>query len=99
VAKQGLACFLSFFEGRLGLGGGVVFVDNRYVEGSSMPVAGWDDAGNSDQERALADVQPFHLLKNCPREGEIRSALAARGEAVNIAWRTYHRCASYRVSW
>jgi demethylmenaquinone methyltransferase/2-methoxy-6-polyprenyl-1,4-benzoquinol methylase len=98
VAKQEIGDFLSAFHRRLGTGARVVFIDNRYVEGSSTPIAHWDEAGNSYQDRALDDGQRFGVLKNFPSDVELRSVLDGWTADLEIALLTYYWCASYRVA-
>jgi ubiquinone/menaquinone biosynthesis C-methylase UbiE len=76
----------------------VVLLDNRYVEGSSTPVAERDAAGDAWQLRPLADGSTHRVLKNFPDEAELRAAAdAAGGRAVAVTlWRHFWALA-YRV--
>jgi demethylmenaquinone methyltransferase/2-methoxy-6-polyprenyl-1,4-benzoquinol methylase len=98
VSKQELPAFLSTFHRRLGPGARVVFIDNRYVEGSSTPIAWWDEAGNSYQDRALEDGREYRVLKNFPGEQELRSTIATVGADLHIALLDYYWCLTYRVA-
>ena len=71
-----------FFGGlhrRLGAGSRVVLCDNRYVEGSSTPMARIDAAGNSYQRRRLESGDALEVLKNFP-SGDALSRAIARTE-------------------
>lgn len=77
--------FLRSFHARLESGARVVLVDNRYVEGSSTPIAGRDGEGNTYQLRRLADGSENRVLKNFPSESALRAALEPR--ARHFAYR------------
>ena len=68
--------FLDDLRRRLGEGARLVFVDNRYVDGSSTPIEERDSSGNSYQIRTLEDGSRHRVLKNFPEPCEIRAALA-----------------------
>lgn len=63
-------------------GGLVVFMDNRYVEGSSTPIAEQDPNGNTYQRRSLKDGSTHLVLKNFPDQLAMEKTLA--GKAQNI---------------
>lgn len=58
-------------------GASVVFMDNRYVAGSSTPLAETDDAGNTYQIRHLDDGSSHRVLKNFPTESQLYDAVSA----------------------
>lgn len=99
VLRQDLPRFLTGLHQRLGPGARVVFVDNRYVPGSSTEVSHTDDAGNTYQLRRLKDGTERTVLKNFPDEDELRAAVEGRGTGVEVeveVWE-YYWCLSYRV--
>src|SRR6185503_8315199 len=49
IPRDRIGAWLDALHGRIGAGARVVLVDNRYVEGSSTPVARVDGAGNNYQ--------------------------------------------------
>jgi SAM-dependent methyltransferase len=63
-------------------GGRAVFFDNRFVAGSSTPISRTDAAGNTYQQRLLADGSKHEVLKNFPAEAQVRAAFPDHG-----AWR------------
>jgi demethylmenaquinone methyltransferase/2-methoxy-6-polyprenyl-1,4-benzoquinol methylase len=67
--------FLQGFFTRLRPGARFVFVDNRYVEGSSLPITRTDAEGNTFQERQLDDGTRHEVLKNFPDAAAVRSLL------------------------
>ena len=60
-------------------GARVVLLDNRFVAGSSTPIAETDAAGDSWQLRPLADGSQHRVLKNFPAEEELHAAVQAAG--------------------
>lgn len=76
VPRRQLADFLAHFHGRLAPGAQVLFLDNRYVEGSSTPIARTDVAGDSFQQRRLDDGSVHDVLKNFPSPEELRQTVA-----------------------
>ncbi len=54
----------------------VIAIDNRFVEGSSTPIARRDAAGNTYQKRRLATGEEFEVLKNFPDEAALVAAAA-----------------------
>ncbi len=53
----------------------VLFIDNRYVEGSNHPVTRTDTDGNTFQQRRLSDGTEWEVLKNFPSPDEVRATL------------------------
>jgi hypothetical protein len=75
---------------RVGADAIVVFLDNRYVEGSNHPVTRTDAEGNTYQRRRLADGSEWEVLKNFPSEDELRLALEPHALAITLSeWRYY----------
>lgn len=97
VPLQHLSAFLAGFHARLQPGARVAFIDNRYVEGSSTPLHRRDTAGNTWQERQLADGSRHQILKNFPTEAEVRELLSPLTKELEIRSRDYFWIASYRV--
>jgi demethylmenaquinone methyltransferase/2-methoxy-6-polyprenyl-1,4-benzoquinol methylase len=90
--------FLARLHGCLHSGARVLFMDNRYVEGSSTPVVRTDGGGNTYQRRVLANGNAYEILKNFPTPGEIEHHLARAGvRAVEIVELEHYWYASYGV--
>jgi demethylmenaquinone methyltransferase/2-methoxy-6-polyprenyl-1,4-benzoquinol methylase len=85
--------FLSGFFARLEPGARFVFVDNRYVEGSSTPISRRDARGNTWQTRRLESGDELEVLKNFPDEAAVREALTPH--VARIVWEVlpYYWCA------
>jgi ubiquinone/menaquinone biosynthesis C-methylase UbiE len=91
-----LDAFLGNLHQRLEPGARVVFLDNRYVEGSSTPVSR-RDADGSYQLRRLADGSNHELLKNFPAAEEMEKRLAPYGMEIRFLPYQYYWVASYRT--
>jgi SAM-dependent methyltransferase len=97
IPLQRLDGFLASLEERLVPGARVAFMDNRYVPGSSTPLSRRDAAGNTYQERRLADGSRHEVLKNFPAEGELEARLGRHGSEVEVRRYQYYWLASYRI--
>ena len=89
VPRRQLARFLSGLHAHLAPGAKVLFLDNRYVEGSSTPIARTDAAGDSFQLRPLDDGSTHEVLKNFPCEAELRQAVAGRATSPEVILTDY----------
>ena len=76
IPRAGIRIFLEVLHRKLRAGATVVFIDNRYVRGSSTPISRLGAEGNSYQLRELQDGSSYEVLKNFPTEGELRDAVA-----------------------
>jgi protein-L-isoaspartate O-methyltransferase len=98
VPRENLCHFLAGLHRRLGVGGRVVFCDNRYVEGSSTPITRIDASGNSYQRRRLESGEPHEVLKNFPAGDAVRRVIRDTGGAdIALVELTYYWCVTYRV--
>ncbi|MEM8898336.1 MAG: methyltransferase domain-containing protein [Bacteroidota bacterium] len=68
VPKEKEAAFFHSILEKLAPGGQIILLDNKYVEGSSTPIARTDAAGNTYQTRKLESGERFEILKNFPEE-------------------------------
>ena len=90
-----LPAFLEKFHAALQPGARVVFMDNRYVPGSSTPICRADAAGNTYQQRQLDDGTSHEVLKNFPTANQLREILQCYSDSVRIVEFTYFWCATY----
>ncbi len=97
IPKGAIGHFLQGLHRRLAAGAVVVLLDNRYVEGSSTPLAEQDADGNTYQIRPLKDGSRHRVLKNFPSAQELRAALAPSVRALEIRELDYYWCAAYEV--
>jgi demethylmenaquinone methyltransferase/2-methoxy-6-polyprenyl-1,4-benzoquinol methylase len=98
VPRQGLGRFLEHFHRRLEPDALVLYVDNRYVEGSSTPLTRIDEDGNTYQTRVLDDGTRYEVLKNIPDESELAGTLGDRARAIEYVELEYFWYVSYRVA-
>ena len=92
-----LDAFLAGVEAVVAPGAVVAFLDNRYVEGSSTPVARRDEEGNTYQARKLDDGSAHDVLKNFPTERELIERASAHGRDASVEWLEYYWLLVYRT--
>jgi len=97
VPRQAQGRFIEHFHRRLEPGAIVVFLDNRYVEGSSTPLTRTDAYGNTFQTRTLDDGTCYEVLKNIPDESELACALGNNVRAFEYVELEYFWYLSYRL--
>ena len=84
VERARLPGWLDQLHARLQPVARVVFIDNRFVAGSSTPVARVDASGDRWQQRRLDDGSVHEVLKNFPTRDEAVAAIGPR--ARDIEW-------------
>lgn len=89
--------FLLGLAGVLATGAAVVLLDNRFVEGSSTPLAETDADGNTYQQRLLDDGTTHRVLKNFPDEARLRAVVEGLGEQVELQLLEYYWVLHYRA--
>ncbi len=90
VPKERQREFLVGLNASLKHGAKVVLLDNRYVEGSSSPLAERDVDGNTYQTRKLADGSTHRVLKNFPSENELHALAAGLSQSAAFkCWQYY----------
>lgn len=92
-----IAAFLASLHRRLEPGARVLFMDNRYIDGSSMPIAERDAEGNTYQLRPLSDGSENRVLKNFPTERELRERLSPFAQALSYRELGYHWVVEYAL--
>lgn len=97
VPRARQRAFLQGLGAALAPGALVVLLDNRYVAGSSTPIAETDAQGDSYQLRALADGTTHRVLKNFPLEQRLRELLEGLGEQFEWIELEYYWLAQYRT--
>jgi demethylmenaquinone methyltransferase/2-methoxy-6-polyprenyl-1,4-benzoquinol methylase len=75
----------------------MVFMDNRFVAGSSTPINRRDAEGNTYQVRRLEDGSEHEVLKNFPTESEVREVLADRATGFSWTELPYYWFLTYRL--
>ena len=97
LRKSEIENFLDGYHRVFRPGALLVFMDNRFVGGSSTPISRTDNEGNTYQLRRLEDGTEHEVLKNFPSENEIKKVLA--GFATEIRWTElpYYWFLTYRL--
>jgi demethylmenaquinone methyltransferase/2-methoxy-6-polyprenyl-1,4-benzoquinol methylase len=95
VPKQRLRNFLAGLNPLFSPGAVIVFIDNRYVEGSSTPVSRADADGNTYQTRKLDDGSTHEVLKNFPTGDELRKSVEGLASGVRVEFLQYYWTLSY----
>ncbi len=98
VAKAKLPLFINALHSKLDDHAPVVLIDNRYVEGNSLPVSRHDAEGNTYQMRRLVDGSEYEVVKNFPTETELAEQLMPHADDLEIELLTYYWLAKYRVA-
>lgn len=97
IPKQELDVFLSGFISNISPGGLVVFVDNKYVEGSNTPIKSKDEYGNTYQIRQLSDGSKYKVMKNFPVEKEILDIIDPIGSDIELEQLKYFWVLKFKV--
>ena len=97
IPKAKLGDFLRGFHRALRPGALVVFIDNRYVEGSSTPISRTDEQGNTYQIRKLDNGSAHEVLKNFPSENELRASVDGLASELQVEFLPYYWVLSYLV--
>jgi SAM-dependent methyltransferase len=95
IPKRKIPGFLNGLHAKLRRGARVMFVDNRYVEGSSTPIFRTDEAGDAYQHRRLADGSTHEVLKNFPTAEELLLAVADTSSAAEATLTEYFWVLTY----
>jgi demethylmenaquinone methyltransferase/2-methoxy-6-polyprenyl-1,4-benzoquinol methylase len=74
-----------------------VLFDNRYIDGSSTPVAERDAEGNTYQLRSLADGSQNRVLKNFPTEADLRAVLSPHATRFSYRALEYYWLLEYEL--
>jgi SAM-dependent methyltransferase len=85
------------FHSRLQPGAKVIWIDGRYVEGSSTPINRKDEAGNTYQLRKLTDGSLHEVMKNYPDEADLQASFSAYADNLEVKLLQYFWVVSYKV--
>jgi ubiquinone/menaquinone biosynthesis C-methylase UbiE len=98
VDRRRLGTLLATLTRAVGDGVRVVFLDNRFVAGSSTPISRRDEDGNSYQRRRLGDGSEHEVLKNFPKRAELLAAVRPVGEQAVVEELEYYWLLSFVTS-
>ena len=98
LRKSRIKEFLDGYHRLFSRGALLVFMDNRFVPGSNLPISRTDEEGNTYQLRRLADGSTHEILKNFPTEIDMRNLLA--GSVVDFNWKQlpYYWVLTYKLA-
>ena len=85
------------FHTHLQPGARVIWIDGRYVEGSSTVIDRKDEAGNTYQQRKLDNGSLHEVIKNYPTEAELRSDFSPFADKIEVKLLQYFCVLSYSV--
>ena len=97
VPRARLREFLLGLHRCLEPGARVVFLDNRFVPGSSTPVSLEDAQGDTWQQRRLEDGSTHRVLKNFPTEEALREVVAGLATDVHVTTWTHYWALDYAI--
>lgn len=84
IKRADLPRFTGGLRRRLGPGGTVIVLDNRFVPGSSHPICRTSDDGDTFQLRTLNDGRQYEIVKNFPGRARFTADVAA--VAADVTW-------------
>ncbi len=84
ILKKNLPRFLTILQNQLIANGELIFIDNKYVEGSNTPIARTDADGNTYQIRKLENGTEYEVLKNFPTMDEVKDLI--RDMNLEMKW-------------
>jgi 2-polyprenyl-3-methyl-5-hydroxy-6-metoxy-1,4-benzoquinol methylase len=89
--------FIDTISAQVKSGGTVVFIDNRFAEGSNLPIAETDEHGNTFQIRTLENGQQHRVLKNFPDEAFFKALLSHKARSVKFTALPYYWILEYQT--
>jgi len=90
IPRQELTSWIEQLVGGVPSGSDFLFMDNRFVDGSSTPVADTDGDGNTFQMRQLSDGRTFRIIKNFPSSEELRRIVEPVARDIHITELEYY---------
>jgi|HubBroStandDraft_6_1064221.scaffolds.fasta_scaffold833333_1 SAM-dependent methyltransferase len=98
IPKARIHEFLANFHSHLEPGAKVVFMDNRYIKGSSTPLCRVEGNEDTFQMRTLQDGKLHKVLKNFPSPEELKTAVEDWGNSIEVTVFDYYWLLVYRKS-
>ena len=97
IPLQDIVMFIDVVNSQVECGGTVVFIDNKFVEGSSTPISDKDEFNNTYQMRKLDDGTVYKVLKNFPSKALIRNVLCDKAKDIRFISLEYFWIIEYKV--
>ena len=85
------------FHAHLAPGAKVIWIDGRFVEGSSTVINRKDEAGNTYQVRKLEDGSLHEVIKNYPTDLELKADFSPFADNIKVKLLQYFWILSYSV--
>ena len=85
ILKKEIPQLLSILFKQIHPKGELIFIDNKYVDGSSTPISRTDEESNTYQIRKLQTGEEYEVLKNFSNEKEIDNLIKNFG--VEVEWK------------
>ena len=98
ILLQDLDSFVEIFDRSLVKNGLMVFMDNKFVEGSNSPITSTDQFGNTYQLRKLENGTSHLVLKNFPTQELIFDKLSSVAVDINFINLEYYWIVSCRLN-
>lgn len=98
IPRLRVAGFLQGLHAALQPGARIVFMDNRFVPGSSTPIFERDADGDSFQLRPLDDGSVHRVLKNFPSADELLAAVQPHAAQASYHQWTYFWALEYTLA-
>jgi len=95
IPKSKIKIFFDIIHNKLNENAIIVFMDNMYVDGSSIPVTRFDTDGNSYQIRKLKDNSQYEILKNFYSVNELKDLIQDYDNKVVIKDLKYYWILKY----
>lgn len=96
ISLNELDAWLSHLVALVQPGSELIFIDNRYVEGSSTPIAETDETGNTYQHRLLNNATPYKVMKNFPTAEFLQRKAKSTGLELKFYELPYYWIAVFR---
>lgn len=98
ILLQDAPAFIDTISKHVKPGGTIAFIDNRFVEGSNLPIAETDAHGNTFQMRLLENGAKHKVLKNFPEEKFLRELLKNKATDVVFHELPYYWILEYKTA-
>jgi SAM-dependent methyltransferase len=96
IKRQDLSSFIKVVNSQVEHSGIIVFVDNKFVAGSSSPITSSDEDGNTYQQRTLEDGSVYSVVKNFPSKLLIEELLKHKAHNIDYIELEYYWILRYK---
>ncbi len=96
IKKEDIQDFLKTCLNQINNSSELIFIDNKYVKGSSTPINRIDENGNQYQLRRLKSGKEFEVVKNFPSQEEFAELLNYQLEEIEWIELEYYWIAKFK---